>query len=63
MLKLLSQSLTATVLTLPFLQVVMNIDFCGSFVSAFSAQDGCPSDCVSDVANNPGKFADAYFDM
>ncbi len=44
-------------------QIVMNIDFCGGFVNTFAAKDGCPTDCVSYVANNPSAFRNAYFDI
>lgn len=45
--------------------ITMNIDFCGGFVDAFWQQDGCSSHgtCVEYVANNPGAFTEAYFDL
>ena len=47
-------------------QVTMNIDFCGGFVA--SRPGNCPmvadpASCAAYVANNPGAFADAYFDI
>ncbi|PWN28308.1 hypothetical protein BDZ90DRAFT_226469 [Jaminaea rosea] len=45
--------------------ITMNIDFCGGFVDAFWQQDGCSKygSCVDYVANNPGAFREAYFDL
>lgn len=45
--------------------ITMNIDFCGAFVDAFYAQDGCSAkgQCVDYVANTPGDFREAYFDL
>ncbi|KAK0232388.1 2 beta-glucan [Armillaria nabsnona] len=43
--------------------IIINLTFCGDWAGSAYASSGCPSSCVDFVNNNPGAFADAYFDF
>ncbi|PIL25507.1 hypothetical protein GSI_12432 [Ganoderma sinense ZZ0214-1] len=45
--------------------IVINLSLCGDWAGQQSIynQDGCPGSCVDNVNNNPGGFANAYFDI
>ncbi|THU77007.1 endo-beta-glucanase, partial [Dendrothele bispora CBS 962.96] len=43
--------------------IVINLTFCGDWAGAVYGSSGCPSSCVDYVNNNPGAFANAYFDF
>ncbi|THH27536.1 hypothetical protein EUX98_g6654 [Antrodiella citrinella] len=43
--------------------IIINLTFCGDWAGAVYSSDGCPSDCVDYVNNNPSAFTNAYFDF
>ncbi|TBU22209.1 endo-1,3(4)-beta-glucanase-like protein [Dichomitus squalens] len=43
--------------------IVINLTFCGDWAGAVFEADGCPGDCTTYVDENPGAFANAYFDV
>ncbi|KAF8152573.1 glycoside hydrolase family 16 protein [Crassisporium funariophilum] len=43
--------------------IIINLTLCGDWAGNAYAQSGCPSTCVDFVNNNPGSFAEAYFDF
>ncbi|KAK0202504.1 endo-beta-glucanase [Desarmillaria ectypa] len=43
--------------------IIINLTFCGDWAGNVYASSGCPSSCVDFVNNNPGAFADAYFNF
>ncbi|GJE87869.1 glycoside hydrolase family 16 protein [Phanerochaete sordida] len=45
--------------------IIINLTFCGDWAGQASiySSSGCPSTCVDYVNNNPGAFANAYWDI
>ncbi|KAK7036466.1 hypothetical protein VNI00_011663 [Paramarasmius palmivorus] len=45
--------------------IIINLTFCGDWAgqSSIYSSAGCPGTCVDYVNNNPGAFAQAYFDF
>ncbi|KAJ8520274.1 hypothetical protein ONZ45_g2850 [Pleurotus djamor] len=43
--------------------IIINLTFCGDWAGSVYGQSGCPSSCNDFVNNNPGSFANAYFDI
>ncbi|KAH9938887.1 endo-beta-glucanase [Epithele typhae] len=43
--------------------IIINLTLCGVWAGVVFNADGCPGDCVTYVNQNPGAFANAYFDV